>query len=78
MPANVPSRRDEPFPVRGVPGGWVDPWDELIDHAQLRAQAMAAERRLEAKATKIGRRWRREIARESSAAGSGAPQRRRQ
>ncbi len=51
------------FPVRGVPGGYVDFWqrDELAEEAALRAAAETAERRLMAAAKRIGRRWRAEI-----------------
>jgi hypothetical protein len=68
MPRNDPPLS---FPVRGVPGGWRDRWDDPDDSAELQAQAVATERRLEAAAARIGRRWQREIARETSAAGSG-------
>ena len=30
--------------VRGVPGGWRDPWDSPGDNGKLRAKAEAAER----------------------------------
>ncbi len=33
------------FPVCGVPGGYRDPWDTPDDHAELRVQAGAEERR---------------------------------
>jgi hypothetical protein len=42
VPANDPSLE---LPVRGVPGGWRDRWDDPDDGAALRAQAEAAERR---------------------------------
>ncbi len=48
MPANAKPKT--PFPVRGTPGGWRDPWDEPIDHAALRAEAEAAERELKRRA----------------------------
>jgi hypothetical protein len=38
-------RADEPFPVRGVPGGWRDPWDAPIDYVEVRAFAEAQEQR---------------------------------
>ncbi len=61
MPKNAPPLA---FPVRGVSGGWVDPWDDPDDHAELRARAEATEQRLEASAARIGRRWQREVERE--------------
>jgi hypothetical protein len=63
------------FPTRGVSGGWRDVWDEPDDHAELQAQAVAAERRLEALATRIGWRWQREIAAETPAHHSKRPHR---
>jgi hypothetical protein len=35
-------RADEPFPMRATPGGWRDPRDEPIDHAELRASRNAS------------------------------------
>jgi hypothetical protein len=63
VPANV-AGGETVFPTRGVPGGWRDWWDDPDDHAQLRTRAETAERRLEATAARIGRRWQREITRE--------------
>lgn len=76
MPANVSGKIETPFPIRGVPGGWRDWWDDPDDSAQLRAQAEADERRQVATAVRIGQRWQREVARESPATGSGASRRR--
>jgi hypothetical protein len=42
MPKNDPAPS---FPVRGTPGGWRDCWDDPDDHAPLRLQAEATERR---------------------------------
>jgi hypothetical protein len=52
------------FPVRGVPSGWRDVWDEPNDHAGLRARAETVERRYLAQARVIGRRWQQEVAAE--------------
>jgi hypothetical protein len=41
MPKNDPPLE---FPIRGVPSGWRDRWDDADDHAELRDQAEAAER----------------------------------
>jgi hypothetical protein len=38
MPRNDPPLR---FPVRGVPGGWRDWWDDPDDSAEFRARAEA-------------------------------------
>lgn len=73
MPANISGRVETPFPVRGVAGGWHDRWESPDDHAELRVQGEAIERRIEATAAQLGARLRREIARESSAAGNGCP-----
>ncbi len=59
MPANHANR--VPFPVRGVPGGWRDPWDD-DDTAMVRARAEDAERRFARDAERIGRQWREELA----------------
>ena len=50
------SMRNPPLelPVRAVPGGWRDVWDDPDDHAELRAQAEAAERRLMSRALVLG------------------------
>jgi predicted RNA-binding Zn ribbon-like protein len=61
MPANVRADRDEPLPVRGVPGGWRDWWDDPDDTAELSARAEVLERRHLARAAVLGRRWQREI-----------------
>ena len=45
-------------PVRGVPGGWRDPWDVPDDHAELRTQAETDKCRLTARIQVVGRRWR--------------------
>jgi hypothetical protein len=52
------------FPVRGVPGGWRDCWDDPDDHAELRARVEASEAHLLARVAITGRRWQQEIARE--------------
>jgi hypothetical protein len=57
-------RGDVPFPVRGVPGGWRDVWDEPDDSAELRACAEEAECRLMTRVAVTGWRWQREIQRE--------------
>jgi hypothetical protein len=54
------------FQIFGVAGGWRDWWDDPADHAELRAQAVATERRLAATAERIGRRWQRQIAAEQA------------
>jgi hypothetical protein len=59
VPANAPTQM--PFPIRGVPGGWADPWDEPIDDARLREQAEAAERQQLMPAEILGVVWQREI-----------------
>lgn len=41
-----PRRNTTPFPVRGTLGGYRDWWDDLDDHAELRARVEAAERRM--------------------------------
>ena len=53
MPANV-SGGAVPFPVRGVLGGWRDPWDDPDDHAALRAEVEATERRQMRRAEVLG------------------------
>jgi hypothetical protein len=66
MPANV-SGGEIPFPVRGVAGGWRDPWDEPDDSARLRARAEASERRQLRRAEVLGVAWRAQIAAEKAA-----------
>jgi hypothetical protein len=66
-----------PFPVRGVPGGWRDLWDEPNDHAELRAKAEATERRQDARAKRLGAVWQQEICdkrRLLGAGGAGLPE----
>jgi hypothetical protein len=72
MPANVSGKVETPFPVRGVPGGWRDCWDDPDDSAQLRAQAERQERRQIARVEVLGVAWRAQIAAETPA---HAPQR---
>jgi hypothetical protein len=62
MPKNDPPLS---FPVRGVRGGYVDWWqrDELAEETALRAAAERAERRVLTAATRIGKRWKRELER---------------
>jgi hypothetical protein len=55
------TKNETVFPIRGIPGGWRDPWDEPDDHAELRAQAERAERRLGWEAECEGQRWRVQI-----------------
>ena len=59
MPKNDPAPS---FPVRGVPGGWRDVWDDPDDSAELRARAEATERRQLARAERLGVAWRQELA----------------
>jgi hypothetical protein len=75
MLANVPSRRTEHFPVRGVPGGWRDWWDEPDDCAELQAKAEVIERRFAVTAERLGQIWQTEIREERRQA--RADQRRR-
>jgi hypothetical protein len=58
MPTHDPPLR---LPVRGTPGGWRDPWDGPDDHAALRAEGEALERRQDAFAAREGPRWQEEI-----------------
>jgi hypothetical protein len=44
------------------PTGCCDHWDDPNDHAELRAQAAAAERRQTARAERLGVAWRQELA----------------
>ncbi len=37
------AKRHTVVPVRGTPGGWIDWWDDELDHAALRARAEEAE-----------------------------------
>jgi hypothetical protein len=71
MPANFRHERNEPFPTRGIPGGW----DELGDHAELRARAEAAECRQLRRAAVLGTAWRAQIAVETPARASQRPNR---
>jgi hypothetical protein len=48
-------RGDVPFPVRGVPGGWRDVWDDPDDAAALRSRVEAAEAHLLARVAITGR-----------------------
>jgi hypothetical protein len=64
VPRNDPALS---FPVRGVPGGWRDCWDDPDDHAQLRARAETAERRQTRRAALLGAAWRAQIAAETPA-----------
>jgi hypothetical protein len=57
------AKRETTFPIRGVPGGWRDPWD-IDDSAELRAMGEAAERDLEARVATIAPAWQREVERE--------------
>jgi hypothetical protein len=59
-------RLDPPlsFPVRGVPGGWRDIWDDPDDHEELRICAGTIERLSLSRATNLGRDWQAEIAAE--------------
>ena len=58
-----------PFPLRGVLGGWRDPWDSPHDHAQLRANAEVIERRQLAQAERLGMVWRQELTGTADACG---------
>ena len=49
-------------PVRGTPGGWRDRWDDPDATAAVRAAAERAERRLLARAARLGATWRQELA----------------
>jgi hypothetical protein len=60
MPANV-AGGETPFPVRGVAGGWRDPWDDPDDVVQLRTRAEACERRQLRCAEVLGTVWQGEI-----------------
>ena len=51
--------------VCAVRSGWRHVWDDLDDHAELRAQAEATERYPVVTAERLGVVWQREIARES-------------
>jgi hypothetical protein len=55
-----------PFPVRGVPGGWRDPWDGPEETDQIRAETEAFERQVVAHIAIIGRERRREVAAENA------------
>ena len=63
MPKNDPALS---FPIRGVPGGWRDRWDEPHDPAQLRARGEAAEAHLLTQVAITRRRWQHEITREQA------------
>ena len=65
MPANV--KPQAPFPVRGTPGGWRDPWDGPDDHERLRAEAEAAELRIEQRAAALAPGWQAEVEAEREA-----------
>jgi hypothetical protein len=52
------------FPVRGTPGGWRDRWDD-DDIGEIRVRMDAADGRLAARAQELGRRWQRQIERET-------------
>jgi hypothetical protein len=67
VPTNVTPK--PAFPARGVPGGWRDWWDEPLDHAALRVEAEAAERRLLSAALVLGAAWQGEIRAERRRAG---------
>jgi hypothetical protein len=56
------------FPVRAVPGGWREWWDDPDDHAELRASAEATERRHPARAEYLGVVWHQELEQGSRAA----------
>jgi hypothetical protein len=60
LPANVHSGASA-FPVRGVPGGWRDWWDDPDDGAELRARAETAECRQTMRAEVLGAVWQGEI-----------------
>ena len=71
MPANLRHERDLPFPVRGVPGGWRDCWNDPDDSADLRACGEAIEHLTLARALWLGALLRQEIEQKSSDAGAG-------
>jgi hypothetical protein len=59
-------------PVRSVPGGWRDRWDDPDDSAELRARGEALKRWQTRLAEVLGVAWRQEFEQESPAARSGA------
>ena len=58
----MPARPAAPLPTRGVPNGWLDPWEQ-DEAAAVRAAMAAAERRLLERAAAIGAALRAEDAR---------------
>ena len=68
MPAHDPPLA---FPVRGVPGGWRDVWDDLDDSAALRARAEDAEQRQGRQVERLGAVWRASILAETPASSAG-------
>jgi hypothetical protein len=48
-------------PVRGVPGGWRDWWDDPDDSGALQARGDAIERRQTQRAADLGVAWQRKI-----------------
>jgi hypothetical protein len=56
----VPKSDESSFPVRGVPGGWRDPWDD-DDAAELRAASEGAGQEIEEHVVTIAPAWRDEI-----------------
>lgn len=53
------------FPIRGIPGGHRDWWDDSDDHAELRARGEATEHRQMRLAEVLGVAWRAQIADET-------------
>ena len=52
------------FPVRGVPGGWRDPWDQADDDDAIRRRNAA----FDAVVQRVGAIWQAEIAAEKDVA----------
>jgi hypothetical protein len=73
----VADGQDSIAPVRGVPGGWRDWWDDPDDSAELRAIGEAAERRLEARVATMAPAWQQEIVAERRRADRARSRRRR-
>ncbi len=57
-PKNTKVSRE--FPVRGTPGGWLDPWDDPDDANAVRARAIEAERQTAERARAIAEQLRQE------------------
>jgi hypothetical protein len=60
IPKRENTKREHTFPVRGVPGGWRDVWDDPDDAAELRERARLADELTEQRAREIAQQLRQE------------------